>query len=264
MEIAQRFTVPYPRDAVWACFHDTAAIVACLPGAALSAEPQDGQLKLAMTIKLGPIVATFAGDGLMMLDEAAYCGSVSGTGIDRNSASRVKGVASFALDASVPGETGVDVKVDYTIAGALAQFSRGGIVQELATRLTEAFAGNLKTRLDEQASLSAVAGDSVATDAVANQPSGPSESDASDHDVMPSDKAALIASNALQSEATDATATHATAAPELASAASAASAAPSPRPTAPPPVAPLDLGNLFWKILWDRVRNLLGFGRKAS
>src|ERR1700722_12349353 len=128
MEIAQRFTVPYPRDAVWACFHDTAAIVACLPGAALSAEPQDGQLKLAMTIKLGPIVATFAGDGLLALDEAAYRGSVSGTGIDRKSASRVKGEAAFALDASVPGETGVDVKVDYTIAGALAQFSRGGIV----------------------------------------------------------------------------------------------------------------------------------------
>ncbi len=98
-----------------------------------------------MTIKLGPIVATFAGDGLMALDEAAYRGSVSGTGIDRKSASRVKGEAAFALDASVPGETGVDVKVDYTIAGALAQFSRGGIVIELATRLTEAFAGELES-----------------------------------------------------------------------------------------------------------------------
>jgi carbon monoxide dehydrogenase subunit G len=209
MEIAQRFTVPYPRDAVWACFHDTAAIVACLPGAALTAEPLDGQLKLAMTIKLGPIVATFAGDGLMALDEAAYRGSVSGTGIDRKSASRVKGEAAFALDASVPGETSIDVKVDYAIAGALAQFSRGGIVIELATRLTEAFAGNLKMRLDEQASL-----------------------------------------------------TQATSAPELAP--EPAPAASSPRPAVPPPVAPLNLGNLFWKVLWDRVRNLFGFGRKTS
>jgi carbon monoxide dehydrogenase subunit G len=256
MEIAQRFTVPYPRDAVWACFHDTAAIVACLPGAALSAEPQDGQLKLAMTIKLGPIVATFAGDGLMALDEAAYRGSVSGMGIDRKSASRVKGEAAFALDASVPGETTVDVKVDYTIAGALAQFSRGGIVIELATRLTEAFAGNLKKRLDEQASLSALDSDNVA----ANQSPVPSEGDGSDHDVVPGDNAALIASDALQSGATEATAaaTRATSAPEPAPATS------SPRPAVPPPVAPLNLGNLFWKILWDRVRNLFGFGRKTS
>ena len=244
MEIAQRFTVPYPRDVVWACFHDTAAIVACLPGAALSAEPQDGQLKLAMTIKLGPIVATFAGDGLMTLDEAAYRGSVSGTGIDRKSASRVKGEAAFALDASVPGETSVDVKVDYTIAGALAQFSRGGIVIELATRLTEAFAGNLKKRLDEQASLSAVGSDNAAADVVANQSPVPSEGGASDHHIVPNDAAAA--------------ATQATSPPEAAPAAS------SPRSTVPPPVAPLNLGNLFWKILWDRVRNLFGFGRKTS
>ena len=37
MEIEQSFTVPYPRHAVWARFHDTPGIVACLPGASLTA-----------------------------------------------------------------------------------------------------------------------------------------------------------------------------------------------------------------------------------
>src|ERR1700756_1990310 len=105
MEIEQSFTVPYPRDAVWARFHDTPGIVACLPGASLTAPVDNGMLKLAMTVKLGPIVASFAGDG--------------------------------------------EVKVDYTIGGSLAQFSRSGIVKELATRMTEAFADNLKAKLDE-------------------------------------------------------------------------------------------------------------------
>jgi len=150
MEIEQSFSVAYPLDDVWASFHDTPGIVACLPGASLAAPPDNGQLKLTMTVKLGPIVANFAGDGEMTLDEAARRGSVSGGGVDRKSASRVKGVAAFALHALAPAETRVDVTVDYTIAGTLAQFSRGGIVKELATRMTEAFAQNLKAKLDTQ------------------------------------------------------------------------------------------------------------------
>ena len=138
MEIEQSFTVPYSRHVVWARFHDTPGIVACLPGASLTAPVANGMLKLAMTVKLGPIVASFAGDGAMQLDDAQYRGSITGTGVDRKSSSRVKGVASFALEATAASETRVDVKVDYTIGGSLAQFSRGGIVKELATRMTEA------------------------------------------------------------------------------------------------------------------------------
>src|SRR6201991_2024504 len=148
MEIEQNFTVPYPRDVVWACFRDTPGIVACLPGASLPAPPDDVRLKLAITVKLGPIVASFAGDGEMKLDDTAWRGSVIGGGVDRKSASRVKGEASFSLDDPTPRETRVDVKVDYAIAGSLAQFSRGGIVKELATRMTDAFAQNLKAKLD--------------------------------------------------------------------------------------------------------------------
>lgn len=169
MEIEQSFTVPYPRDAVWARFHDTPEIVACLPGASLTAPVDNGMLKLAMTVKLGPIVASFAGDGEMKLDDAQYRGSITGTGVDRKSSSRVKGVASFALEATAANETRVDVKVDYTIGGSLAQFSRGGIVKELATRMTEAFAANLKAKLDE----AGAASDSAPVQAVVQEAEAP-------------------------------------------------------------------------------------------
>jgi uncharacterized protein len=224
MEIEQSFTVPYPRDAVWECFHDTPGIVACLPGASLSAPPENGLLKLAMTVKLGPIVAAFAGDGEMKLDEAEYTGSVSGGGVDRKSASRVKGVAGFALDGSIPGETRVDVKVDYTIAGSLAQFSRGGIVKELATRMTEAFAANLKARLDENVREAVVVAEPVVS-AVA-EPETPEPAPAA----------------------------------RVASPVQAPAPSPSPRVTAP--AQPLNLGNMFWKILWSRLRGFFGMGTR--
>ncbi|EUC14026.1 Carbon monoxide dehydrogenase subunit G [Burkholderia sp. YR290] len=226
MEIEQSFTVPYPLDDVWARFHDTPGIVACLPGASLTAPVDNGMLKLAMTVKLGPIVASFAGDGEMKLDDAQYCGSITGTGVDRKSASRVKGVASFALEEAA-GETRVDVKVDYTIGGSLAQFSRSGIVKELATRMTEAFAANLKAKLDEAgtAAGSAVAqadATPVAQAATATEPSGPEAEAPAQAPRVESRPAARVQ----------------------------------------PVNAPLDVGNLFWKMLWSRLRGIFSFASR--
>jgi carbon monoxide dehydrogenase subunit G len=234
MEIEQSFTVPYPRDVVWSSFRDTPGIVACLPGASLTAPPDNGLLKLAMTVKLGPIVASFAGDGEMKLDDAAFRGSVTGSGVDRKSASRVKGEAAFSLDDSTPGETRVDVKVDYAIAGSLAQFSRGGIVKELATRMTDAFAANLKAKLDQSASQTDVA-------PVERDP----ESRAETTPVALTEAATQVVADPI---------THA-----AAQGASAPPVSPSMNPVANPA---LNLGNLFWKILWSRVCGAVGFGAR--
>ncbi|MBN3761515.1 SRPBCC family protein [Burkholderia sp. Ac-20365] len=228
MEIEQSFTVPYPRDAVWARFHDTPGIVACLPGASLTAPVENGMLKLAMTVKLGPIVASFAGDGEMKLDDAQYCGSITGTGVDRKSASRVKGVASFALQAITAGETRVDVKVDYTIGGSLAQFSRGGIVKELATRMTEAFADNLKAKLDEAG---AVTNSEVVQTEVA------SVEQTSAATAVPVHEEAEVPVQAVRVESRPVARVH-------------------------PANAPLDVGNLFWKMLWSRLRGLFSFASR--
>ena len=152
MEIQQSFIVPFPPTLVWRCFQDIEGIVTCLPGAALTAPPDQDQLKLSMTVKLGPIVAAFAGDGSMVLDDGLMQGRLTGSGNDRRSGSRVKGEAAFSLhDASeAASATRVDVRVDYAIAGSLAQFSRGGIVRELAERLTTAFSDNLRNKLEAE------------------------------------------------------------------------------------------------------------------
>jgi carbon monoxide dehydrogenase subunit G len=150
VEIQQSFTVPFAPALVWRCFQDIEGIVACLPGAALTAPPENGRLKLSMTVKLGPIVAAFAGDGSIALDDSLMQGSLTGSGNDRKSGSRVKGAAAFSLHAAGDGATRVDVKVDYAITGNLAQFSRGGIVRELAERLTSAFSDNLRKKLEAE------------------------------------------------------------------------------------------------------------------
>lgn len=241
MEIQQHFSVPFPVEAVWRSFHDTAGLVACLPGAALAEgweDAPDGKLPLSMTVKLGPIVAAFAGEGALTLDETARTGAVTGSGADRKSGSRVKGEAAFSLHPEA-GEGGtsatrVEIAVDFSIAGSLAQFSRGGIVRELAARLTDAFAANLKAKLEAEA----LAGSPglLPQGEMAETPTEEA-SDGSRHMTAPDPVAP---------------------APDEPRQPTAAPPTPQPSPRSVPQAAPLDVGALFWPALWSRLRQLLG------
>jgi len=274
MEIEQSFSVPFPRAQVWACFQDIEGVVACLPGAGLAEPPQDGKLKLTMTVKLGPIVAAFAGDGEMKLDDAARTGAVSGSGADRKSGSRVKGEAAFALHEEGAAATRVEVKVDYSIAGSLAQFSRGGIVKELATRLTDAFAANLKGRLEALPPAAAVAAPQDVSQAIAAEVAPVLESAAASLDASlpaPATVTATAASplpdSAAPAEGDAASAQRLASAVTAAVGASAAvgGAPPAAAPAAPRPAsAPLDVGNLFWRMLLDRVKGWFGLGKGSK
>ena len=151
-ELTQSFVVRHPRAVVWRFMEDVERVAACMPGAALSGPVRDGRLEGRIAIKLGPIGATFAGEGTVALDAAAYRGVIEGGGRDQRSATRAKGRVAYHLIEEAGGAaTRVEVAVAFSLAGPLAQFSRGGIVTDLAARLTAAFADNLQARLDAAA-----------------------------------------------------------------------------------------------------------------
>ena len=148
----QQFTVRHPRARVWAMFEDVERVAACMPGAALTEPPHDGQLEGRIAIKLGPMAATFAGAATLALDQAAYQGTIAGSGRDKLSATRAKGRIAYRLHELEGGAaTRVEIEVAFSLAGPLAQFSRAGIVTDLAGRLTAAFAENLQAQLDAEA-----------------------------------------------------------------------------------------------------------------
>jgi len=150
MQIEQSFDVAMPLAAVWAAFHEPAVLVQCLPGASLRGEPVDGELPLLFKVKLGPIAAAFAGLGSLSLDEAGHSGEMTGQATDGKSNSRVKGAARFAIVPKDTAVTTVNVTVDFSITGSLAQFSREGIVRALGDQLTKQFAQNLQAMLSAQ------------------------------------------------------------------------------------------------------------------
>lgn len=156
MEIEQRFTLSTAPDAVWQAFQDVRLLVNCLPGASIpdDAAVEGNKVPLLFQVKLGPIAARFKGQGELEQDAAARSGSFSGSAVDGKTQSRVKGVARFALQPDGTG-TEVVVAVDYTVTGALAQFSREGIVRALAEQLTREFAANLQAALPAETPMAA-------------------------------------------------------------------------------------------------------------
>lgn len=149
MEIKQSFVVDHPTSLVWEFFRDVESVAECMPGATLTA-PSDGKhLEGKIGVKLGPISASFAGEADIERNDETHAGAIRGGGRDTRSGSRAKGEVRYALAEEKGGEaTRVDVTIDFTLSGALAQFNRPGLVNDLASRLTADFASNLQARLD--------------------------------------------------------------------------------------------------------------------
>jgi len=114
----------------------------------LTSEPTEDHVDGKLRVKAGPIVAEFSGSADIERDVAHYAGMIRGRGQDARSGSVTRGEIAYQLSPEADGKaTRVDVTVGYTLTGMLAQFSRSGLIQDVANRLTQAFAKNLEARL---------------------------------------------------------------------------------------------------------------------
>jgi carbon-monoxide dehydrogenase small subunit len=148
VEFRQSFVIAHPVDEVWAFFGRVEDVAACLPGASLDGGEKDGVVNGRMRVKVGPISAEFNGVAQITRDEAAHRGAIVGSGRDTRNNSATRGIVAYFVKADEGGAgSRVDVDVGYTLTGMLAQFGRSGLVQDIASRLTGAFARNLEARL---------------------------------------------------------------------------------------------------------------------
>jgi carbon-monoxide dehydrogenase small subunit len=148
VEFRQSFVIAHPVKDVWAFFGRVEDVATCLPGASIDGGEKDGVVNGKMKVKVGPVVAEFSGVAHITRDIEMRRGTVLGFGRHTRSNSAIRGIITYSIR---PDERGagcrVDVDVGYTLTGMLAQFSRSGLVQDLAGRLTAAFAQNLEARL---------------------------------------------------------------------------------------------------------------------
>jgi uncharacterized protein len=168
MKIEKNFELQHPRDFVWSRMNDVYFVAQCLPGASIVENLGENRYKGRMSVKVGPMVAAF--DGEVAIDSLPdeWTAIVSGKGADARSSSRATGAMTYRLsEGGTPGATRVDVASDINLAGPLAQFSKGAVMQEVANRITAEFVRNFER------SLSVVAGagqTSTSETSASNQP----------------------------------------------------------------------------------------------
>ncbi len=226
MEIAKSFVVAAPAAEVWSFLTDPTRVARCLPGAAITGKVDAETYGGTITIKVGPVTASYRGRmHFERLDEAAGEAELTASGQE----TRGKGGADMRMKSRIvarsPTETEVTVVSDVNVVGVLAQFGRG-MIQDVSDSLFQKFTEGMRREL------------AAAPAAEAAAPAAPS---------APTTVAAVPAAAPAQLLGPPPPAE-----PAIVPAAAPPAAAPvaSPRPPAPPPPAPapsedvLDVGSL--------------------
>jgi carbon-monoxide dehydrogenase small subunit len=147
VELRQSFAVPFARAEVWRFFADLDQVTRCMPGARLTKPATGGRAEGEVNVKLGPIVSAFQGVLDVTRDDGNFRGVVRGAGRDSKSPSSARAIITYDVRALEAAKSQVDVSVKFLLSGALAQFSRSGLIKDVADHLTQVFAQNLEARL---------------------------------------------------------------------------------------------------------------------
>ena len=246
MKLEQTFEVQAPLDQVWSALIDLERVAPCLPGAAITDRDEDGTYHGTFTVKLGPMTAAYRGTiRIENADESSHTATLEAKGTDK----RGQGGASATIVNRLSehdGATRVEAVTDFNITGRLAQFGRGGMMQDVSNRLLRDFATCLQTRLAESPA------------AAAPTPSGAAVTAG---DAAPESVAAAAGPPTGTDAPPSGTETGPPSSPPPAPGEPPPGSAPAdvqrPPVAAPPPAAaPLKGGSLFFSVLWERIKRL--------
>jgi carbon monoxide dehydrogenase subunit G len=138
VRISHTFEVARPVEDVWTFFQDIPSVSQCLPGAELTEDKGEGVYAGKVSVKLGPLSATFEGEATVSPDDVSRVGTIEGKGVDRRGGSRGQVKVAYTVSQSDAG-TQVDIDADVTLSGAAAQFGRTGLINEMSSRLIGEF-----------------------------------------------------------------------------------------------------------------------------
>ena len=149
MQFEGEFSVPGKPADVIRRFADVPRMSACMPGAVLEPQAEDGSWPGGMVVSFGPKKIKFKGKATVDFDFDALTGSVHGRGTADMRAARIGVKVAFTLrdDPETPKPaTIVKVVSDAELGGVLADFARTGgiavaqvIMADFARRAAEEF-----------------------------------------------------------------------------------------------------------------------------
>jgi carbon monoxide dehydrogenase subunit G len=178
MEISKSFVVKAPAGDVWTFLTDPVRVARCLPGAAITGQVDDRTHAGTITVKVGPVAASYKGTmRFERLDAAARTAEIVAGGQDV----RGKGGADMRMISTLveraPDETEVAITSQVNVMGILAQFGRG-MIQDVSDRMFDTFVAAARKELEKPENTAPAASEvpqanAPAADAVQPAPQAP-------------------------------------------------------------------------------------------
>jgi carbon monoxide dehydrogenase subunit G len=149
MEILKSFVVKAPAEAVWDFLTDPAGVARCLPGAAVTHQVDERTHAGTITVKVGPVAATYKGTmRFERLDPAARTVEIVATGRDVRGKGGAEMHMSSTLVERAPGETEVAIRSQVDVMGMLAQFG-SRMIQDVSDQLFDTFVAAVRSQLEK-------------------------------------------------------------------------------------------------------------------
>jgi uncharacterized protein len=153
-EITKTFVVKALPADVWAFLVDPQRVARCMPGAAITDKLAENTYAGTMTVKVGPVQASYRGKVVFeRLDAAARTAEIVATGQDV----RGKGGADLRLRSRLAergaGETEVTAVSEVNVTGILAQMGRG-MVEDVGDQMFQIFSQRMRKELEAGAASS--------------------------------------------------------------------------------------------------------------
>ncbi len=145
MDISGQYRIQAPRDVVWAALNDPEVLKRCIPGCKELEQRTPTDLAAKVTLKIGPISATFTG-AVTLEDLSPPSGyTIIGQG-QGGAAGFAKGRARVDLT-EVEGETDLVYTAKAEVGGKLATLG-GRLIQATSKKLADEFFGNFVRELN--------------------------------------------------------------------------------------------------------------------
>src|SRR5260370_19491046 len=120
VEIGKTFMIDAPKSAVWAFLTDPYRVAPCLPGAAITEKLDDKNYTGTITIKVGPVTASYKGKvRFETLDPAAGTADIVASGQDVKGKGGADLKMQSVLKEIAPGKTEVSSVSQLNITGIL-------------------------------------------------------------------------------------------------------------------------------------------------
>lgn len=135
MKMSGEELIPAPREVVWKALNDTEVLKRCIPGCESITRHSPTEMSAKVTVKLGPVKASFGGDVTLSNIKPPESYRISGKG------NGIAGVASGGADVSLEeasGGTLLRYDVDAQVGGKLAMLG-GRLIDSTSRQLAGQF-----------------------------------------------------------------------------------------------------------------------------